>query len=419
MKTRHPWLFGACLVLAACGEDAKSGGDGNAIKLGVLAPKSGELAEWGRQMERSSLFAADEINRAGGIDGRKIELIIRDTAADPEQAVKAARELLDAGVVAFIGPATSAESVAVVEQVSREAHIPTISPGASSPQLTTLDDGDTFFRTAASDAFQGKVLARRIHDDGHAKLAIIYRDDAYGAGLRDTLAQALEELGGQVSTTVGYPADKVMNFGSDVAALFPDGDEPDAVALLAYHEDGANITRDIQALGLGSLPSFYGVDGVYSVEFAMAGAAPVVDGLIGTAPAAPTNDPNFIKAQRAFADLTGAVADFQGASYDAVCIVALARASATEVSSQGIIDQLRQVTRPDGESPVAVNTQDWHKSLSAAAQGIDIDYAGASGPLDLDDVGDVARGSFVFWQAHASEAQEASIDQVGEPVAFP
>jgi branched-chain amino acid transport system substrate-binding protein len=419
MKARHAWLLGGCLALAACGGDDAPSGDDAAIKVGVLAPKSGELAEWGRQMERSTLFAADEINRAGGIDGKKLKLIVKDTAADPAQAVKAARELLDAGVVAFIGPATSAESVAVVEQVSRKAHIPTISPGASSPQLTSIDDGDTFFRTAASDAFQGKVLARRIHEDGRAKLAIIYRDDAYGAGLRDTLSEAFEALGGEVSTAVGYPADKVMNFGSAVAQLFPDANEPDAVALLAYHEDGANITRDIQALGLSTLPSFYGVDGVYSIEFAMGGAAPVVDGLIGTAPAAATDDPNFIKEQRSFAELTGVKDDFQGASYDAVCIVALALAAADEVSSQGVIDHIREVTRPDGASSLTINAQEWKKGFAAAADGKDIDYAGASGPLDLDAVGDVARGSFVFWEAHASDGDEASIDQVGEPVAFP
>src|SRR5262245_12317264 len=111
MRAHHGWVLGACLALAACGDDSDDGGGSATIKLGLLAPKSGELAEWGRQMERSSLFAVDELNRAGGIDGQKLELVIKDTAADSAKAVKAARELIDAGVVAIIGPGTSSEAV--------------------------------------------------------------------------------------------------------------------------------------------------------------------------------------------------------------------------------------------------------------------------------------------------------------------
>jgi ABC-type branched-subunit amino acid transport system substrate-binding protein len=419
MKAHHGWLLGVCLALGACGGDDAGNGDTASIKLGLLAPKSGELAEWGRQMERSALFAVDELNRAGGIDGRKLQLLVKDTAADSAKAVKAARELIGAGVVVIIGPGTSSEAVAVIEQVTRAAKMPMISPGATSPQLTTFDDDDTFFRTIASDAFQGKVLAQRIYDDGHRTLALIHRDDPYGVGLRDTISEAFAALGGQVTQVVSYGESKVMNFDAEVAALLPQNNEPDAVALLSFHEDGANITRDVQALGLSSLPSFYGVDGVYSVEFAMAGAAPIVEGLIGTAPVAATDDPNFIKTQRAFTDLTGAASDFDGGSYDAVCIAALAFAAAGEVSSQAIIDQVRQVTRPDGASAMVINAEEWKKGFAAAAAGKDIDYAGASGPADLDDAGDTARGFFVFWQAHAGEGEEASVDAVGEPVAFP
>jgi branched-chain amino acid transport system substrate-binding protein len=419
MKTRLGGLLGACIALGSCGDDEVSGSDGEAIKLGLLAPKSGELAEWGRQMERSALFAVDDLNGAGGIDGKKFQLIVKDTAADADKAVDAARELIDAGVLAIIGPGTSAEAVAVIEQVTRAARMPMISPGASSPLLSTIDDADTFFRTIASDAFQGKVLAQRIHDDGHRKLALIHRDDPYGVGLRDTITEVFAGLGGEVTQAVDYEENKVMNFGDDVAELLPASDMPDAVALLSFHEDGANITRDVQALGLPAFPEFYGVDGVYSTEFAMAGAPQIVDGLIGTAPVAPTDDPNFIKTRTAFAALTGTESDFDGGSYDAVCIVALALAAAGEVSSQAVIDHVRQVTRPDGGSSMIINVEEWKKGFAAAAEGKDIDYAGASGPADLDDAGDTARGYFVFWEAQAGEGAAASVDAVGEPVAFP
>jgi ABC-type branched-subunit amino acid transport system substrate-binding protein len=402
----------------ACGDEGSSGGAGDAIRLGLLAPKSGELAEWGRQMERSALFAIEELNRAGGIGGRELALVIKDTAADSGRAVEAARELVDAGVVAIIGPGTSAEAVAVIEQVTRAAGMPMISPGASSPQLSTLDDGDTFFRTIASDAFQGRVLAQRMHEDGHRTVSMIYRDDPYGAGLRDTITAAFTALGGEVVRSIAYDEGKLMNFGDEVAELLPAGATPDAVVLLSFHEDGANITRDIGARGLTTLPSFYGVDGVYSVEFAAAGAPAVVDGLIGTAPIAATDDPNFIRTSGAFTARTGVASDFDGGSYDAVCIAALALAAADEVSARAVIEHVRQVTRADGAGARVINAQHWQEAFAALAAGEDIDYEGAGGPADLDDVGDTARGYFVFWEARASNG-EASVHSVGQPVAFP
>jgi branched-chain amino acid transport system substrate-binding protein len=223
-------------------------------------------------MERSTLFAVDELNRAGGIDGRKLQLVIKDTAADADKAVKAARELIAAGVVAIIGPGTSSEAVAVIEQVTRAA--PHADDLAGRDVAAADDAGGRrhLLSHHRSDAFQGRVLAQRIYDDGHRTLALIYREDPYGEGLRDTITSAFTGLGGQITQAVGYPENKIMNFGAEAARLLPEESEADAVALLSFHEDGANITRDIQALGLATLPSFYGVDAVYSSEFATAGA---------------------------------------------------------------------------------------------------------------------------------------------------
>jgi ABC-type branched-subunit amino acid transport system substrate-binding protein len=398
MKTGQALFWCAVGAFAGSCGDSASTGDGDAILIGMLATKSGELAEWGRQMERSAQFAVTEINDAGGFDGRKLKLIVEDTQGDPDSAVALARELIDEGVVALLGPGTSAEAVAVVEQVTRELGMPMISPGATSPLLTTIDDGDTFFRTIASDAFQGRVLARRIYADGARTLGLIYRDDAYGVGLDATIQEEFEMLGGTMAEQVPYHADKVMSFGSEVARLFPDGKVPDAVALLSFHEDGANITRDIRTLGLATLPRFYGVDGTYSQDFAESGAPDVVDGLVGTASVADQDDPNFVAARTTFAELTGQASDFDGGSYDAVYLVAYAFAAAREATSRAVIENVRQVTRPDSDSPTPINAQEWAKGSLLAREGKDIDYDGASGPADLDQNGDTARGFFAYWE---------------------
>ena len=96
----------------------------------------------------------------------------------------------DDGVHALVGPNSSANTLVVVEQITGPAGIPTISPSATSPELTSAADDDFFFRTVLSDSAQGPVLARVTRERGFTNVGMIYRDDAWGRGLYESFAAA-------------------------------------------------------------------------------------------------------------------------------------------------------------------------------------------------------------------------------------
>ena len=141
--------------------------------------------------QQSFELAIQHINDAGGVLGQPVTFVLADPTFDPTNAVKEARRLIEVeGVHAIVGPSSSANALAVAEQVAGPAGIPLISPSATSPLLTTADDRDFFFRTALSDVAQGPVLARLTRERGFDNVGVIYRDDAWGRGLHEAFVAA-------------------------------------------------------------------------------------------------------------------------------------------------------------------------------------------------------------------------------------
>ena len=120
-----------------------------------------------------------------------VEGVAADATQDPAVAVEAAKHLVEVeGVHAIVGPNASSAALPVSQSVSGTLNIPTISPSATSPQLTSAEDSDYFFRTALSDAAQGPVLARVTRDRGFNNVGLIHQDDAYGRGLAASFEEA-------------------------------------------------------------------------------------------------------------------------------------------------------------------------------------------------------------------------------------
>ena len=142
------------MLLTACGEDEP-------VKVGSVMDFTGDLGEFGGPMNDAVLLAAEHFNAAGGVlGGRDIEVVSEDGATSDVTAVDAARKLVNVdGVSALIGPLGSGITLAVANAVTIPNQVPEISPSATSPALTVLEDDDFIFRTAPSDAFQGVVLA--------------------------------------------------------------------------------------------------------------------------------------------------------------------------------------------------------------------------------------------------------------------
>ena len=173
---------------------------GEPIKIGTLIDTTGDLAIFGPSIVLATDLAALLINEAGGIDGRPVELIHRDSGTSPQIATDAASALVNVdGVEAIVGSLSSGVTLAVAESVTIPNGVVLVSPASTSPAISSLDDNDTVFRTTVSDALQGVIAAQAASQLGYDNVATIYINNAYGEGLSTVFQETFEGLGGTVS----------------------------------------------------------------------------------------------------------------------------------------------------------------------------------------------------------------------------
>ena len=176
---------------------------GEPIKIGTLIDATGDLAVFGPPIVLATDLAALLINEAGGIDGRQIEMVHRDSGTSPQIATDAASALVNIdGVEAIVGSLSSGVTLAVAESVTIPNGAVLVSPASTSPAISSLDDNDLVFRTTVSDAFQGVILAQLANELGYENVATMYINNAYGEGLSTVFSETFESLGGTVSASV-------------------------------------------------------------------------------------------------------------------------------------------------------------------------------------------------------------------------
>jgi ABC-type branched-subunit amino acid transport system substrate-binding protein len=386
----------ALLVASLLGCGDPPGPSGDTIRVGLLAPFSGDLEALGKSMKNAAGLALSEINAAGGVLGRQLELLTEDTATDPVKAEAAARRLAESGVVALVGPAASSEALSVLPVIKAHA-LPMISASATSPALTAADDGGLFFRTVASDAKQGVVAANYAAKLGKKTAGVLYLDNAYGQGLASAFQAQFEKNGGVVKNAVPFKQMtdqeiEAYSFDAETKAVFKD--QPELIFLISYYKAGAKIT--LQAKSLASYkPTIMGSDGSYGPDFLDNADPSVITGMVGTAPSPPAGDVNY----KAFADRYqrqfGLKAEFYSENhYDAFYLIALAITASGAASREGVLGALGEVSGPPG-TMLGVGASGW---AELAKQAKTIDYEGASGAIDWDAAGDVTRAIYVIWE---------------------
>lgn len=370
----------------------------NAIKIGLICPLTGSLASLGLTFEYSALLAVQEINAAGGFNGRPIELLVRDTQVRGDVGPRVAHELIDEGVVGIVGAIASSVTIPTSEQTAVPANVPMISPASTSPDITNVQDNDTLWRTIASDAFQGVILANELIEANLMTLSIINRDGPYGNGLANALTDAYVAQGGQVLARATYPTSKESGFSGEVAQLFANG-SPEALVLISFLPDSASITRELQNFSPSPMPQLFGVDANFVDGLLTNGSPAVLLGMRGTAPVPPESAPNLLTFQSNFYAATGFTPDTYGdGTYDAVYLMYYAMLKANAATSEAIIANLRSVSRSDAESDVEVNVNEIDVAKAAFKGGLDINYNGASGLIDYDANGDITTGNYVIWE---------------------
>lgn len=389
-------MLALALPLAGCptdvGDPVRLPIDPNAIVIGQLQTQASGLE---LQREQAARMAIAEINAAGGVNGRPLALrVAYDNNGDPATGVASAQRLEASGIVALIGANSSRVTIPVAEQVTIPAGLALISPGSTSPLITTLADNDTVYRIPPSDALQGRLLAELVRDEGRAQVAIFAQDDAYGQGLSEAFKTRFLELGGSIQAEATFPAGRTSGFSTQINTLYASG-TPTALMLFTLVEPTSNLLREI-VTAKGSLPPLYGVDGNMSL-ITIRNSPSQIEGMRGTTPGAPLDSAGNQRFRQAFINATGIVPEPNtGNSYDAVYLIALAMAQAGSNDRAAVVAQLRAMSRPDGPSPVTVLPGDFAAGLAAIRNGADIDYQGASGPIDFDAQGDPGIATYQY-----------------------
>jgi ABC-type branched-subunit amino acid transport system substrate-binding protein len=227
----------------ALAQSVDSSIDGQLV-LGTLVPDTGSLATFASPINAAQELAVKQINDAGGVLGRKVMTVPGDAGDDVAQGSVDAQ--LQQGVDAIVSAASSDVTLNVLDQVVA-AGVLMVGSAQTAPDLTNAEDGGLYFRTTPSDALQGQVLADRITDAGADSVALIVRDDPYGNGLADAVAQRLKDDGAQVVETAYYDVGQ-RRFSKQVKAVA--SSQPDAVALISFDEAG-KIIKEMVAQGIG------------------------------------------------------------------------------------------------------------------------------------------------------------------------
>jgi len=247
------------------------------IKIGAMFALSGPAAHIGTPTKLVAEMAVAQINKAGGINGRPLELIIGDTESDPAKAATIAKKFIHSDkVAAIIGEVISSDTLAGVP-IAERAQIPNISPTATSPLVT--QNRRYAFRAAYVDNLQGKVAARFAWENLKARRVAVLIDQAqdYCVGLANFFKQEFERRGGQIVST-SYIQTGDQDFSAQISAL--KGAKPDLIYAPNYYTEVALLAKQLQDLGV-KIPILSG-DGAQVPELLSIGGA-AVNGMYFTA----------------------------------------------------------------------------------------------------------------------------------------
>ena len=233
------------------------------IKLGVVGPHSGDLASYGLPSVNAAKILAEQINAAGGINGKKIELLVEDTVCDAKTATDVATKLVSDGAQIVLGGICSGSTKAALP-IYKDSGILVMSPSATNPALTQSGDYDNFFRTIAPDDAQAQLDVDFALDKlGYTKIAVVHDKGDYGKGFAEFAKKFLEESGKAEVVLFEGVTPGAVDYSAIVQKIKKSGAE--AVMFGGYHPEASKIVTMMKKKRLEA--DFISDDGVKDITF--------------------------------------------------------------------------------------------------------------------------------------------------------
>lgn len=314
--------------------------DGDTIKIGLIASLNGPSASWGLDSKNGAQLLVDEVNAQGGINGKKIDLIVEDTGSKPEGGKSATEKLVGQDkVVCVLGEVASGITLPAA-QVCQENGVPIIAIGATRVDVT--QQGGAVFRVCYTDDFQGAAMAKFAHDDLHLNKVAVMTDRKlpYSTGLSEVFIKAFTQMGGQIVDEEKYSQGD-LDFKAQLTNIA--AKKPDGIFCSGYFNEVGPIARQREQLGIKA--PMFGGDGWDSSDLLQYGGTGIIGSYFANHYHKSEKRP---EVQKFVADYKAKYGEDAGTamaalSYDAagVCVEALRHAKSLD--SKSLIEAIGQI----------------------------------------------------------------------------
>lgn len=349
---------------AACGPK-----EAETIKIGCVLELSGPLGHMGEMMLDGARMAVEEINAAGGVLGKQLELLAEDGATDAAIGFDRVKKLVEIdGVQAIVGPMITSTSELSMSY-AKVHKIPLITMSATGIALSEVEGTEWYFRTCLRDDAQALVLADVVIDNGYTRLATIVLDNTYGIGLETAIVDGLEAAGYEFEhvASIHYDITKA-DYRTELGVIRDSN--PDVVLAVTYGNDGIIVFKQALEMGLDEI-AWLGCDGNYgSALFAEPSSAEFMEKAIVAGTRTVGLGTPYEQFVSNYTEKFGASPEtYCDTTYDAVWAIAKAIEAAGVYDGEAIKDAL-----------------------------VDLEFVGATGPISFNELGDRTSGAFEIWE---------------------
>lgn len=357
------------LAMAACGgEPANNGGndtpDATTVKIGGIGPLTGAYANYGLSEKNGAELAVKEINEAGGIAGKQIELSYQDSQGESESAVNAYGKLMDWGMEVSLGCVLSGENASVVA-AARDDDVLLITPSGSADKC--IDGNDKAFRVCFYDSYQGAAAAQYIKDNNMVDtVGILYQsDNDYSVGLYNAFVAKCGELGITIAETQTFTSSTNTDFSTQVSALVSSGVK--LVFIPLYAEEASTFLTQAHGKFANDV-YFFGADGLDGILGKVEQDTSLANNVLMLTPFAADNPAENVQSfVKKYQEAYGATPDqFAADAYDAIYVIKAAVEKAGSTSGAALASALTSLT-VEGVTGIMTWTADGNTNKPASA----------------------------------------------------
>lgn len=365
-------LLMATAAIALTAGTAFAGGHAKEVKLGILFGFTGPIESLAPAMAQGAELAMEEVTKSGKLlDSATVTPVRADTGCiDNGLAVANGEKLIAEGVNGIVGGDCSGVTGAILQNVAIPNGMVMISPSATSPGLSTMEDNGLFFRTSPSDAREGQVMAEILTEHDVKSIALTYTNNDFGKGLADAIQTSFEALGGEV-TIVAAHEDGKGDYSAEVASLASAGGD---ILVVAGYLDQGGLGIIQSSLDSGAFDTF-GLPGGMIGDSLPQNVGPDLDGSYGQIAGSDSEGAAIYAAQAKDIGFDGTSA-YSSESYDAAALIMLAMQAANSSDPAEYGAKIMDVANAPGEE---INPGELGKALEILAAGGEINYQGATG----------------------------------------